>query len=47
MLYRMDDKERDKQAREALEEAAKTLAELNNKRPLTEKEAEDLSRRAT
>lgn len=47
MLQRIDDKERERLAREALEEAAKTLAELNNKRPLTKEEAEELSRRAT
>lgn len=47
MLVRIDDKEREKQAQEALEEAARTLAELNNKRPLTKEEAEEISRRST
>jgi hypothetical protein len=47
MLVRVDDKQREKDALEALEEAARTLAEINNKRPLTKEEAEELSRRAT
>lgn len=47
MLVRIDDKEREKQAMEALEEAAKTLAELNNRKPLTKEQAEEMSRRAT
>jgi hypothetical protein len=47
MLYRFSEKEQEEQAKAALEEAARTLAELNNKRPLTKEEAEELSRRAT
>jgi hypothetical protein len=47
MLVRIDDKERERQAREDFEEAARKLAEMNNKRPLTEKEADELTRRST
>lgn len=47
MLVRVDDKERERAAREALEEAARTLAEINNKRKLTKEQAEELTRRST
>jgi hypothetical protein len=47
MLVRVDDKTREQGAMEALEEAARTLAEINNKRPLTKEQAEELTRRAT
>jgi len=47
MLYRMDDKDREKTAREDLAEAARKLAEINNERPLTKEQAEELTRRAT
>jgi hypothetical protein len=47
MLVRVDDKKREQNSREELEEAARKLAEINNKRPLTKEQAEDLSRRAT
>lgn len=47
MLVRIDDKKRERDAMEAIKEAARTLAEINNKRPLTKEQAEDLSRRST
>jgi hypothetical protein len=47
MLVRIDDKEREKQAQEDFEEAARKLAEINTKRPLTKEQAEDLTRRST
>lgn len=47
MLVRVDDKKREQDAKEDLAEAARKLAEINNKRPLTKEQAEDLSRRAT
>ena len=41
------DKQREQDAKKAFEEAARTLAEINNKRPLTKEQAEDLTRRST
>jgi len=47
MLVSVDDKKREEEAKEALEKAARTLAKINNRRPLTKEEAEELSQRAT
>ena len=46
-MSQVDTKEREAAAMKKLAEAAAELAELNNNRPLTEKEAEELTRRAT
>ena len=37
----------EKEAMKKLAEAAKKLAEINNKRPLTKEQAEELTRRST
>jgi hypothetical protein len=42
-----DEKDRETAALKKLAEAAAELAKLNNKRPLTREEAEDLTRRST
>lgn len=46
MLVRVSDKEREKAAKEALEEATKTLLELKRNKPLTKEQAEELTRRS-
>lgn len=47
MMVRVDDKKREKDAMEELKEAARKLAEINNKRPLTKEQAEEITRRST
>jgi hypothetical protein len=47
MLVRVDDEKREQTAKESLEEAARTLAEINNKRPLNKEQAEELTQRST
>jgi hypothetical protein len=41
------DEAKEREAKKKLAEAAKELAEINNKRPLTKEQAEELTRRAT
>jgi len=47
MLVRIDDKKREEDAKEALEEALRTLDELNKKKPLTKEQFENLNKRST
>ncbi len=47
MLVRVDDKKREEDAKEALEEALRTLDELKKKRPITQEQFDDLNRRST
>jgi hypothetical protein len=46
-MSKVDDEKAEQAAAKKLAEAAAELARLNNRKPLTKKEAEDLSRRAT
>jgi hypothetical protein len=46
-MSKVDDEKAEQAATKKLAEAAAELARLGNKKPLTKKEAEDLTRRAT
>jgi hypothetical protein len=46
-MSKVDDEKAEKAAAKKLAEAAAELAKLQNRKPLTKEQAEDLSRRAT
>jgi hypothetical protein len=46
-MSKVDDEKAEQAATKKLAEAAAELAKLQNRKPLTEKEAEELTRRAT
>lgn len=47
MLVRVDDKQREADAKKDLEEATRTLLEIKKRTPLTKEQAEELTKRST
>lgn len=47
MLFRVDDEKREQDAKDALEDAVRTLLEIKDRKPLTKEQAEELTKRST